>query len=223
MAQVEVPMFESVTAKNKSLSTIAKQERPKRECRSRKRPYDFESSSLKRTKYDSLDVDEQTDNSCTFTLQSDSDEENDTESKCSTSDDTEPIVPLRQLDDNSDIEEVEDETIYVPFSKVSSDQNRFVPVITNEMVAQQQPPPSRHSKRLIGQFKYIYNHCIRKPIQPTRCPDEESNDLVNVAAETFRWELRNTFNRIDLFKQGYCVLSNEPFTFYSLCYMVRRQ
>lgn len=221
MAQIEVAMFESVTTKTKSLTSIVgKQTRPRRECRSKKRSYDLESSSLKRPKLESLDADELNDNQCAFHLNSESDEENDTESKCSTSDDTEPLlVPVRQIDDNSDIEEIEDETSYLPFAKITSDQQRFVPVIVNETVLQQQQALSRHSKRLIGQFKYLYSHGIRKFVQPTLCPDELFISNKDFAKETHRWELRNAFNRIDLFKQGYSVLSNEPFPFYSLCYL----
>lgn len=48
MAQNETAMFESVTAKTKNLPSIIKQERPKRECRARKRPYDLEQYSSKR-------------------------------------------------------------------------------------------------------------------------------------------------------------------------------
>jgi hypothetical protein len=216
MAQIETAMFESVTAKTKNLPSLIKQERPKRECRTRKRPYDLEQYSSKRLKYDQLDFDDQIDSSCTFGLTtSDTDEDNDTESKCSTSDETEQSS-IKQFDDNSDLEEIEDETANnIHFSKLSSDQYRHIPVVLNQTIQQQQQTLSRHSKRLISQFKYLYNHGLRKSIQPTNASDNFNNQN----SDKLRWELRNTFNRIDLFKEGYCVLSNEPFPFYSLCYM----
>ena len=226
MAQIESAMFESGTAKTKNLPSLTKQERPKRECRARKRPYDFEQYSSKRLKYDQLDPDDQIENSsssCTFGLtNSDTDEENDTESKCSTSDETEQQSSVKQIDDNSDLEENDEDTNNVHFTKVTSDQHRHIPVVLNESIIQQQQTLSRHSKRLISQFKYLYNHGLRKSIQPTHPPDSFSSSSSSTQANehTFRWELRNTFNRIDLFKEGYCVLSNEPFPFYSLCYMV---
>ena len=217
MAQIETAMFESGTAKTKTIPSINKSERPKRECRSRKRPYDLEQYSSKRLKSDQIDLDEQYDQSCTFGLTtSDTDEDNDTESKCSTSDDTDQI-PIKPIDDNSDLEEIEEEPpTNHSYSKISSDQHRHVPVVFSQsMLQQQQQTFSRHSKRLISQFKYFYDHGLRKSIQPTNPPDDshlQSNEL--------RWELKNTFNRIDLFKEGYCVLSNESFPFYSLCYLV---
>jgi len=215
MAQIETAMFESVTAKTKNLPSLIKQERPKRECRARKRPYDLEQYTSKRLKYDQLDFDDQIDSCCTFALTtSDTDEDNDTESKCSTSDEIEQAL-IKQFDDNSDLEEIEDETVNIHFSKISSDQHRHIPVVLNENILQQQQTLSRHSKRLISQFKYLYNHGLRKSVQPTNASDNFNNQNL----DKLRWELRNTFNRIDLFKEGYCVLSNEPFPFYSLCYM----
>jgi hypothetical protein len=221
MAQIEPAMFEPVTAaKTKNLPSLIKQERPKRECRSRKRPYDIEHYSSKRLKYDQIDVDDPYENSCTFGLTtSDTDDDNDTESKCSTSDDAEQST-IKQFDDNSDIEDIEDETTNVYFSKISSDQHRHIPVVLNETIIQQQQTLSRHSKRLISQFKYYYDHGLRKPIQPTNSFENSNNQNNDIYLEKLRWELRNTFNRLDLFKEGYCVLSNEPFPFYSLCYMV---
>ncbi|CAF0764566.1 unnamed protein product [Rotaria sordida] len=224
MAQIETVMFESVTAKTKNLPLCIKQERPKRECRSRKRPYDIEQYSTKRLKYDQIDIDEQDDNSYTFglTLSDTDDDNNDTESKCSTSDDTEQSS-IKQFDDNSDIEENEDDISNIYFSKISSDQHRHIPVVLNQTISQQQQPTfSRYSKRLISQFKYLYDQGLRKAIQPTNSFEFFNNDNNNnndIYFEKLRWELRNTFNRIDLFKEGYCVLSNEPFPFHSLCYM----
>jgi hypothetical protein len=221
MAQIEPAMFESVTAKTKNLPSLIKQDRPKRECRSRKRPYDLEQYSSKRLKYDQIDIDEQIDSSCTFGLTtSDTDEDNDTESKCSTSDDTEQIL-IKKIDDNSDIEDVEEETTNIYFSKTSADQHRHIPVVVNETIIEKQQALSRHSKRLVSQFKYLYDHGLRKPIQPTNALENFNNQTNEIYLEKLRWELRNTFNRIDLFKEGYCVLSNEPFPFYSLCYMVK--
>jgi hypothetical protein len=217
MAQIEIAMFESVTAKTKNLPTLIKQERPKRECRSRKRPYNAEHYSSKRLKYDQIDIDEHIGNSCTFGSTSDTDDE--TESKCSTSDEAEQLS-LRKLDDNSDIEDIEDETTNIYFSKPTTDQHRHIPVVFNQTIIQQQQTLSRQSKRLIGQFKYFYDHGLRKSVQPTTCEDMTNNQNNEIYLEKLRWELRNTFNRIDLFKEGYCVLSNEPFAFYSLCYMV---
>ena len=215
MAQVETAMFEPLTAKTKNLPSINKQERPKRECRSRKRPYDIEQYSSKRLKYDQIDIDE-----CTYGLAtSDTDDDNDTESKCSTSDDTEQSS-IKQFDDNSDIEELEEEPANIHFRKVSSDQHRHIPVVLNQSIIQQQQSLSRYSKRLISQFKYLYNHGLRKGIQPTNSTDINSNQNLEIYDEKLRWELRNTFNRIDLFKEGYAVLSNQSFPFYSLCYMV---
>lgn len=224
MAQTEASMFESVTAKTKNLPSLSKQERPKRECRARKRPYDAEFYTSKRLKCDGADADEQQiDGACTFALTgSDSEEDNDTESKCSTSDETEQAL-IKQVDDNSDVEDVEDETASVNFAKVSSDQNRHFPVVLNQTaIHQQQQSLSRQSKRLISQFKYLYDHGLRKSVQPTNGPDLSSASNGEVQSEKVRWELGNTFNRLDLFKEGYCVLSNEPFPFHSLCYMVSR-
>ncbi|UJR31282.1 hypothetical protein I4U23_018782 [Adineta vaga] len=219
MAQIETSMFDSGTAKTKNLPCLIKQERPKRECRARKRPYDIELYATKRLKYDSNDLDEQIDNSCSFALTtSDTDEDNDTESKCSTSDETEQSS-IKQIDDNSDIEDGEDETAYVYFSKISSDQHRHFSVVLNQSISQQQQTLTRHSKRLVSQFKYLYDHGLRKSIQPTNVPDSVIPSNNDIYLEKLRWEFRNTFNRLDLFKEGYCVLSNEPFPFHSLCYM----
>jgi hypothetical protein len=216
MAQIETAMFEPLTAKTKNLPSSIKQERPKRECRSRKRPYDIEQYSSKRPKYDQIDNYDSID-PCTFGLTtSDTDDDNDTESKCSTSDDTEQSL-IKQLDDNSDIEELEEETTNIHFRKVTSDQFRHIPVVGNESITQQQQTLSRYSKRLISQFKYLYNHGLRKAIQPTNSPEISSNEIY---LDKLRWDLRNTFNRIDLFKEGYTVLSNQSFPFHSLCYMV---
>lgn len=223
MAQIQGAMFESVTAKTKNLPSFIKQERPKRECRSRKRPYDLEQYTTKRLKYDQIDLDDQNENLCTFGLTtSDTDDDIDTESKCSTSDDTEQI-PIKQCDDNSDFEEVlEDDTInHIYFSKISSDQQRHISVVLNQTTIQQQQTLSRHSKRLISQFKYYYDHGLRKAIQPTNSNENILKQANEIYLEKLRWELRNTFNRIDLFKEGYGVLSNESFPFYSLCYLVR--
>ncbi|CAF3372679.1 unnamed protein product [Rotaria socialis] len=219
MAHIETAMLEPVAAKTKNITSFVKQERPKRECRSRKRRYDIEQYSTKRHKNDQIDTEEQDDSPCTFRLAlSDTDEENDNESKCSTSDDTEPSS-IKQVDDNSDIEENEDDTTNIYFSKPSTDQHRHIPVVANEAILQQQQALSRYSKRLISQFKYLYDQGLRKTIQPTTTLDYSDNQNNEIYLEKLRWELRNTFNRIDLFKEGYCVLSNEPFPFYSLCYM----
>ena len=218
MAQIEVAMFESVTAKTKTSAAIMKHERPRRECRSRKRPYDLEPYCLKRAKYDQLDGDEPTETPCAFGVGSDTDDEMDSESKYSTSDETDP-ASQRQADDNSDLEEVDEDTGNTNLGKVLSDQHRHIPVVLKQTIIQQQQALTRHSKRLIGQFKYLYNHSIRKPVQPTLCPENLQPTTQEIYLEKLRWELKNTFNRIDLFKEGYCVLSNEPFPFYSLCYM----
>ncbi|CAF4856990.1 unnamed protein product, partial [Rotaria sp. Silwood2] len=220
MAQkIETVMFESVTAKTKNLPSFIKQQRPKRECRSRKRPYDIEQYSTKRLKYDQIDIDEQYDSPCTFGLTlSDTDDDNDTESKCSTSDDTEQSL-IKQFDNNSDVEENDDEIANIYYSKISSDQHRHIPVVLNQTIQQQPQTLSRYSKRLISQFKYLYDQGLRKGIQPTNSCEFFNNQNNDIYLEKLRWELRNTFNRIDLFKEGYCVLSNEPFAFYSLCYM----
>ena len=75
--------FDSETTKSKSLPILNKSERPKRECRTRKRPYELEQYTSKRLKYDQIEVgggDEQDENSCVFTLtNSDSEDENETE------------------------------------------------------------------------------------------------------------------------------------------------
>lgn len=220
MAHIETVMLEPITAKTKNLPPIIKQERPKRECRSRKRPYDSEQYSLKRPKYDQIDTEEQEESACTFGLTlSDTDDDNDSESKCSTSDETEQSS-IKQFDDNSDIEENEEETTSVYFSKISVDQHRIIPVVANESILQQQQALSRYSKRLISQFKYLYDQGLRKPIQTTNSSDCSNNQPDDIYLQKLRWEIKNSFNRLDLFKEGYCVLSNEPFPFYSLCYMV---
>ena len=211
MAQIDMATFDSETTKSKSLPILNKSERPKRECRTRKRPYELEQYTSKRLKYDQIEVgggDEQDENSCVFTLtNSDSEDENETEINDEN----------KQLDDNSDFEDIEDETNYVQYCRISSDQQRYTPVVYNQTILQQQQSLTRHSKRLISQFKYFYDHGLRKSIQTTDC---SSMDIIeDNADEKFRAEFKNTFNRLDLFKQGYCVLSNEPFAFYSLCYL----
>jgi hypothetical protein len=166
-----------------------------------KRSSDLEQNLLpsKRTKCDLIKSDEQYDSSTTDT---------DTESKCSSSDINESEI--EQNDDNSDIEDTENDT------NISTDQSRYIPVVLNEIILQQQKQClSRHSKKLIKKFKYIYNHSKRKVIEPTQCINDNINEI-----NKLRWELRNSFNRIDLFKEGYAVLSDESFPFYSLCYMV---
>ena len=117
MAQMEVAMFESVAAKTKNVSAVNKQARPKRECRQRKRPYDLEQFTSKRAKYEQTEANEPAENSCTFGLASDSDEDHDNESKCSTSDETEQptaaVAVARHVDDNSDLDEIEEDTTNV--------------------------------------------------------------------------------------------------------------
>ncbi|CAF3269320.1 unnamed protein product, partial [Rotaria sp. Silwood2] len=98
--------------------------------------------------------------------------------------------------------------------------HRHILVVLNQTIQQQPQTLSRYSKRLISQFKYLYDQGLRKGIQPTNSCEFFNNQNNDIYLEKLRWELRNTFNRIDLFKEGYCVLSNEPFAFYSLCYMV---
>jgi len=165
------------------------------ECYLHKRPHDLEQNvSPKHIKYDTSELDEQCDSSIS---------DIEIESKCSSSD-TEEESNIDQSDDNSDIEESEDD------SNISTDQSRYIPVVSNKATAL-----SRHSKKLIKQFKYLYEHSKRKSIEPTKCIDENQNQI-----KKLRWELRNTFNRIDLLKEGYAVLSDESFPFYSLCYMV---
>jgi len=119
------------------------------------------------------------------------------ESKCSSTDTEESNID--QSDDDSNI---------------STDQSRSIPVVLNKTI-HQQPTLSRHSKKLIKKFKYLYDHSKRKLIEPTKSIDENLNQT-----KKLRWELRNTFNRIDLLKEGYAVLSDQSFPFYSLCYMV---
>ena len=217
MSQIELAMCETIPTKLKISQTNfpLKSDRPRRECRRRKRPFDFDSSTTKRVKSDDqIDFDDET--SCQFVLASDSDDENDSESKCSTIDDPTDLTtiqPLKQIDDNSDLEELDDETVNNNYSKISSDQQRNVPVVSSQQILNL----TRHSKRLIGQFKYLYNHGIRKAVQPTLCPIE--TNFSSTENEKFRCELRNTFNRFDLFKQGFAVLSIEHFDFYSLCYL----
>jgi hypothetical protein len=103
----------------------------------------------------------------------------------------------------SDIENFEDD------SNISTNQQPYILV-----VQQQEQSLSRHSKRLTRQFKHLYDHSTRKIIEPTQCLNE-NNDR-----ESVRWELRNKFNQTDILKEGYTVLSDKPFPFYSLCYMV---
>jgi hypothetical protein len=144
----------------------------------------------KRIKCDTSESDEQCDSS--------SISDSETESKSSRSD-------TDRSDENSDCEDI------------STDQSRSIPVVFNE-VSLHKPSFSRHSKRLIKQFQYLYEHSKRKTIEPTACLDE----IIN-STKKLRWELRHTFHRIDLLKEGYAVLSEESFPFYSLCYMVSLQ
>ena len=161
------------------------------EFRLPKRPYESDQVfPSKRTKYEIFEIDEQYDSSTS---------DMDTESKCSSRSDTE------ESDNNSDIDDD---------SNISTDQSRYKPVAFNTTSIHQQPL-SRHSKKLITQFKYLYNHSKRKVIEPTQCKNDNINQI-----KKLHWELRNTFNRSALFKEGYAVLSDESFPFYSLCYMV---
>jgi hypothetical protein len=163
-----------------------------------KRSHDPEQNiSSKHIKCDVSEIDEQCNSSISDT---------DTESKCSTSDTEESNID--QFDDNSDNEDSEDD------STISTDQSRYNPVVLNKTIHQKQSL-SRHSKKLIKQFKYLYDHSKRKIIEPTQCIDENFDQI-----KKFHWELRNTFNRIDLLKEGYAVLSDQSFPFYSLCCMV---
>jgi len=153
-----------------------------------KRPHDPEQNiSSKRLKCDISDIDEQSDSSTS-------------ESKCSSNDTEDSNID--QSDDNDD-------------SNISTDQSRYIPVISNKTILQQSSSLSRHSKKLIKKFQYLYDHSKRKSIQPTKSINENLNQTKNL-----RWELRNTFNRNDLLKEGYTILSDESFPFYSLCYMV---
>jgi hypothetical protein len=158
-----------------------------RECSLLKRSSDLEQNlPSKRTKCDLIKSDEQYDSSTTDT---------DTESKCSSSD-------INESEEND--------------TDISTDQSRYIPVVLNEIILQEQKQSlSRHSKKLLKQFKYIYNHSKRKVIEPTQCINDNIDEI-----NKLQWELRNSFNRIDLFKEGYAVLSDESFPFYSLCYMV---
>jgi hypothetical protein len=116
----------------------------------------------------------------------DTDEE--TDSKCS----------------SNELSDIEDDDL-----NISTDQSSY-----NKSNIHQQTL-SRHSKNLIKQFKYLYNHSQRKVIQLTQTIDENINQI-----NKLRWELRYSFDRNDLFKEGYAILSDELFPFYSLCYMV---
>lgn len=96
---------------------------------------------------------------------------------------------------NSDIEELNTDD-FEDDSNISTEQSRYIPVVLNHL--------SRQSK--------VFEYNKRKSIDPTKTTDENLNKL--------RWKLKNSFNRTDLFKEGYVVLSHELFPFYSLCYMV---
>ncbi|CAF3608295.1 unnamed protein product, partial [Rotaria sp. Silwood2] len=99
-------------------------------------------------------------------------------------------------------------------SNISTDQTQYNPVVLNDTILEQKLALSGHSKKLLKQFKYLYEHSKRKAIEPTQSIDDNINQSKNL-----RWEVRNTFNRSDLLKEGYAVLSDESFPFYSLCYM----
>ena len=161
-----------------------------------KRSCDFEGNFSKRMKHEISGIPEQCDNDMF---------DNDTKSKCQSSDTDESN--LDEIDNDSDIEYDD--------SNLSTDQSQYCLVVLNETMLQQKSSFSRHSKQLLKQFKYLCQRSKKKPIESTQCVNDDVN-----RTKKLRWELRNTFDRIDLLKEGYAVLSDEVFPFYSLCYMV---
>lgn len=108
--------------------------------------------------------------------------------------------------DDSDTEDFEDD------SNLATDQSRYYPVVIN-----QNRTFSKRSKELIRQFKSVHESNRRKPIETTQSIDDDRNQI-----KKLKWELKNTFNRNELLKEGYAVLSDTSFPFYSLCYMVSK-
>ncbi|CAF3914064.1 unnamed protein product [Adineta steineri] len=184
------------------------------ECSLLKRSHDLEQDfSPKRVKYETVPWDELYENTIldneveliypTSDTEEEIDDTSDVKEEIDGTSDVE-----EEIDDTSDIEDIEID------SNLSTDQSPYTPVILNQTNLQQQKPSlSSYSKNLVKQFKDIYEHSKRKFIQPTQCIDDNINQIKNL-----RWELRNTFDRNALFKEGYAVLSDESFPFYSLCY-----
>ena len=101
-------------------------------------------------------------------------------------------------------------------SNLSTDQSRSLPVVYIQTgLPSRTPTLSRHSKNVIKQFRDLCNQNQRKTLVWTSC----TNNSVD-QNKKLRCELKQTFDRNDLFKEGYVVLSDETFPFHSLCYMV---
>ena len=71
-----------------------------------------------------------------------------------------------------------------------------------------------YAQGVIKQFHQLSQQTTRKTQQLTR------SENVNESKEKISWILKTTFNRSDLLHEGYAVLSDQSFPFYSLCYLV---
>lgn len=170
------------------------------QCRLPKRPPPSEPATLfKRRKHDVLSAHEPSDNSNSIPT--------DTESKSSSLSDTDEIV--EQRDDTSDTEEWDEN------STVATDQSEYRPCVYSSTNAR--PVSSRYSTALLQQYHELRVQSLRKGIELTRCPDEL------IESKKLHWELSHSFQRTDLLKEGYAVLSDQTLPFHSLCYMVRSQ
>ncbi|CAF1576224.1 unnamed protein product [Didymodactylos carnosus] len=211
--------------KTPTTTTNLYKQRPQRECRQRKRPYDpseidqLSQRQIKRTKSNIenerlsklTDENPTNTNSYLFIKQATVYENNHHNSNELTNDGSGEIIdnPLNY----------DEQTRDSVSSEIQSDVEDIpLPTIHNNEQLSSYP---RHLRKQIKRFHYLYDHGLQKPIEPTRIPEvknDEGDDNNNYLIT--KWKLQNTFNRLDLFKEGYSVLSNEQFPFYSLCYMV---
>lgn len=90
---------------------------------------------------------------------------------------------------------------------LSTDQTRFIPVAVVDS--------KKANNRILNQYIERFQSIIR---------DNQTHSIVRTQSfeqnEFIQGEFRLSYNRTQLLKSGYPILSNESFPFYSLCYLV---
>ena len=72
---------------------------------------------------------------------------------------------------------------------------------------------SSRSVSIVNEFEEISRENSRKTFDLTRCSTNETK-------EKWKFQLRNTFHRDDLLSEGYGLISEKEFPFFSTCFMV---
>lgn len=92
---------------------------------------------------------------------------------------------------------------------LSTDQTRIIPVVNSKENFGQ----DRIFKQYIDRFQTIIRDNQTSSVDLTKPIDNENPQC--------QGEFRLSYNRTQILKSGYPILSNETFPFYSLCYLVR--